>query len=125
MKYHPIEIKIIKRIEKFKEISNAYNVLSNKQKRQIYDQFGEEGLQGSSGPNELHFLCLKKCLLMEVSLVWVECPVCMECWGFSFNMNNMSRGSQSNSTQEVKKIKISLEDLYKGKNITLKLLELY
>ena len=34
----------------------------------------------------------------------------------------MSRGQQSNSTQkEVKKIKISLEDLYKGKNITFKI----
>lgn len=32
--------------KKFKEISEAYEVLSDKQKRTIYDQFGEEGLKG-------------------------------------------------------------------------------
>ncbi|KAJ1888473.1 Molecular chaperone (DnaJ super), partial [Kickxella alabastrina] len=34
---------------KFKEISEAYEVLSDKSKRQIYDQFGEEGLKGGGG----------------------------------------------------------------------------
>ncbi|MDD5454809.1 MAG: molecular chaperone DnaJ [Candidatus Ratteibacteria bacterium] len=33
--------------EKFKEISEAYAVLSDTEKRQIYDQFGHAGLQGS------------------------------------------------------------------------------
>ena len=33
--------------EKFKEASEAYEVLSDAQKRQIYDQFGHAGLQGS------------------------------------------------------------------------------
>lgn len=36
--------------EKFKEISHAYETLSDAQKRQIYDQYGEEGLeQGGMG----------------------------------------------------------------------------
>ncbi|EGP87349.1 unnamed protein product [Zymoseptoria tritici ST99CH_1A5] len=36
--------------EKFKEISHAYETLSDGQKRQIYDQYGEEGLeQGGPG----------------------------------------------------------------------------
>ena len=33
--------------EKFKEIAEAYEVLSDKKKRDIYDQYGEEGLSGT------------------------------------------------------------------------------
>ncbi len=36
---------------KFKEVSEAYEVLSDKQKRAMYDQFGHEGPQGFGGGN--------------------------------------------------------------------------
>ncbi len=35
--------------EQFKEAAEAYDVLSNPEKREIYDRFGHEGLQGQSG----------------------------------------------------------------------------
>ncbi|KAJ4477387.1 hypothetical protein J3R30DRAFT_3334089 [Lentinula aciculospora] len=36
--------------KKFKEISEAFEVLSDNNKRTVYDQFGEEGLKGGGGP---------------------------------------------------------------------------
>ncbi|KAG9302746.1 hypothetical protein G9A89_009523 [Geosiphon pyriformis] len=36
--------------KKFKEISEAFEVLSDKNKRQIYDTYGEEGLKGGAPP---------------------------------------------------------------------------
>ena len=35
--------------DKFKEISNAYEVLSDDQKKAIYDQYGEAGLKNGMG----------------------------------------------------------------------------
>lgn len=49
MKYHPDRNKGDKKAEqKFKEVKEAYNVLSDEQKRTAYDQFGHAGLGGSS-----------------------------------------------------------------------------
>lgn len=47
LKYHPDKNPGDANAEKkFKEISEAYEVLSNDQKRQIYDRYGKEGVQG-------------------------------------------------------------------------------
>lgn len=51
LKYHPDRNQGSEESsKKFKEISEAFEVLSDKQKRTIYDQFGEEGLKGGGGP---------------------------------------------------------------------------
>lgn len=44
--------------EKFKQISNAYEVLSDDQKRQIYDRYGEAGLKVESLINHAGFLAI-------------------------------------------------------------------
>lgn len=48
MKWHPDKNKDNRQVaeEKFKKISEAYDVLSDKEKRSVYDRFGEDGLKG-------------------------------------------------------------------------------
>merc|ERR1711936_598989 len=49
LKYHPDKNQTAGAEEKFKEIGEAYDVLSDSKKKQIYDQYGEEGLKGGMG----------------------------------------------------------------------------
>jgi len=49
LKFHPDKNKSPGAEEKFKEISEAYDVLSDSEKRKIFDQYGEEGLKGGMG----------------------------------------------------------------------------
>lgn len=49
LKWHPDRNKDNKKVaeEKFKDISQAYEVLSDKEKRKMYDMYGEEGVNGT------------------------------------------------------------------------------
>ncbi|PIK61911.1 putative dnaJ protein-like 1-like [Apostichopus japonicus] len=46
LKFHPDKNKSKEAEEKFKDVSEAYEVLSDKKKKEIYDQYGEDGLKG-------------------------------------------------------------------------------
>lgn len=49
MEYHPDRNTGEGAAEKFKEINRAYEVLSDEEKRSIYDRFGHAGVDGASG----------------------------------------------------------------------------
>lgn len=58
LKYHPDKNSDSNAEEKFKEIGHAYEILSDKKKRDIFDRYGEEGLRpggGSSGYSRTTF----------------------------------------------------------------------
>ncbi len=50
LKYHPDRNKAPDAEEKFKEINEAYEVLSNDQKKSAYDQYGQAAFDPNSGP---------------------------------------------------------------------------
>ncbi len=54
MEWHPDRNKSTDAEEKFKEINEAYEILSNSQKKQAYDQFGHAAFDPSSGASGGH-----------------------------------------------------------------------
>jgi len=55
LKYHPDKNKAKDAEDKFREIAIAYEVLSDKEKRKRYDQFGDEEEKGGFGSGSQHF----------------------------------------------------------------------
>jgi len=51
LQYHPDKHPGEENEKRFVELSNAYETLSDPDKRKIYDQYGEEGLKGGGGQN--------------------------------------------------------------------------
>ncbi|CAG9764000.1 unnamed protein product [Ceutorhynchus assimilis] len=49
LQFHPDKNKAPEAEAKFKDVAEAYEVLSDKRKRDIYDKYGEEGLKGVPG----------------------------------------------------------------------------
>eukprot|EP00061_Rhincodon_typus_P012088 g37576.t1 len=52
LKYHPDKNKSPDAEDKFKEIAEAYDVLSDPKKREIYDQYGEEAKFQQNSPKQ-------------------------------------------------------------------------
>lgn len=56
MKYHPDKNPGKANEQKFKEINQAHEVLSNKEKRALYDEFGEESLSQNFDPERARLI---------------------------------------------------------------------
>lgn len=55
LKYHPDKNKSKEAETKFKEISEAYSILSNTEKKKLYDTYGEAGLNAGASSNSSGF----------------------------------------------------------------------
>lgn len=103
MKYHPDKSNESNREAnetKFKEISNAYDILKDKEKRDLYDRFGEEGLKGMSGGGGNPFDIFD-------NIFGNSNP-----FGSSFSFNSSRGQRKKRSKDRLEEISIDLEDLY-------------
>eukprot|EP01111_Echinosteliopsis_oligospora_P012607 TRINITY_DN433_c0_g1_i1.p1 TRINITY_DN433_c0_g1~~TRINITY_DN433_c0_g1_i1.p1 ORF type:complete len:441 (+),score=126.89 TRINITY_DN433_c0_g1_i1:96-1325(+) len=93
--------------EKFKDISRAYEVLSDEEKREVYNQYGEEGLNGSGGGG------------------FSSEDIFSQFFGGGFfggsRGGGRGRPQQRRGEDIAHPLKVTLEELYKGKTTKLAL----
>jgi chaperone protein DnaJ len=113
MKYHPDKNPNNKEAEqKFKEISEAYSVLSDEEKRKIYDKYGKSGLENNGGMN------------FDPNNIFEQF---FSNGGFSFGFGNgfnfgeKQRPFQQKTDDMIAECYVTLEDLYNGKTLKRKI----
>jgi DnaJ-class molecular chaperone len=110
---------------RFKEISEAYQVLSDEKKRQIYDTYGEEGLRGDGGMGggEGHGFNSPEDIF-KMFFGGGRSPFGMDGFGGGDIFGHQQQQTRIKKTDpKVVNIPISLKEIYNGskKKITLKI----
>ncbi|RKP06964.1 DnaJ subfamily A member 2 [Thamnocephalis sphaerospora] len=103
LKYHPD--KNPDAGDKFKEISHAYEVLSDAQRRDVYDRFGEAGLSGDGGMGGGMGMSAED-LFSQI---------------FGGGMPRRQPSGPRRGKDMMHQLRVSLEDLFKGKTSKLAL----
>jgi DnaJ family protein A protein 2 len=106
--------------EKFKEISNAYAVLSNDEKRRIYDQVGDEGYdENGGGPHQHPFGAhMNHADIFEHFFRGGNNPFASH---FGFDFDDFGAPGKKSCASIHKEFHVSLEEAFHGinKNMTL------
>ena len=121
LKYHPDKNKSSEAETKFKEISEAYSILSNDEKKKLYDTYGEAGINANMGTSGFGFQNVDAHNIF--TQVFGNNFDFFDSSGFPFGPTpmNMNMNMNMNSRQEMFKqppakydINCSLEMLYNG-----------
>ena len=119
MRWHPDRNNGSKEAEeKFKDLTEAYDVLRDPQKRAVYDRYGEAGLRGGGGAAGFHHIDLSEAL-----------NVFMRDFGFGGLDSMFGGGRQASGGRVGADVKItlplSLEEVASGveKKVSIKLLD--
>ncbi len=123
IKYHPDKNQGNKKAEmKFKESTEAYEVLRDDKKRDIYDRFGHDGLSGSASQGGgfgqgayTDFTDIFSGTSFEDIFENIFA-------GSGFSFGRSSYGTQSRQGSDLRyNLEINLEDVYYGKDITIQI----
>ena len=118
LKYHPDRNKdgnVKECEEKFKEISSAYEILSDKDKREQYDKFGLDAVKNTGGPDINPFDIFNNIFGggggpgMGMGMNF----------GGGGPFNSFFGGGPSRPKNRIEKITVSLEDIYKNKSLKI------
>lgn len=121
--YHPDHNKAPNAEEKFKEVREAYEVLSNDEKRKAYDQFGHAATEGfGAGPSGAYSgfggMPFDMGDLSDILNNFFGGGMGFDFGGFG---GGRSRSQQSRGADIKKNIKLSFEDAIWGKEIELEI----
>ena len=117
-KYHPDRNKSPDAEDKFKEISEAYAVLSDSEKKQQYDMFGHAGISGRYSTEDIFNATRFRDIFSEFGFNFEDLFSRFFGGGFGFNFQQVRAGSRRGSDLETR-IEITLEQAASGTEVEI------